>query len=148
MPLIEQHNLGNHVVQPGHIAEEDLPALYSLADVLVFPSIIEGFGLPVLEAMACGTAVIASNNSSLPEIVGKAGLLVNPLKTKALADALLRVLKDQSYRHMLGALAQQQAAQFSWQQAAHLTYRIYQQTQQSQALPSPNPGLEQSQLRD
>ena len=77
--------LEKRVVFPGFVADEDLPALYSAADLFVYPSLYEGFGLPVLEAMACGTPVVAADDSALPEVVGEAGLLADPLDVDALA---------------------------------------------------------------
>ena len=124
-PLIEELNLQERVIRPGHIAEADLPALYMLADCFVFPSIIEGFGLPALEAMACKTAVIASYTASLPEVVGDAGLLINPYNVQALADALLLILENPSYRHKLEKLSLRRAQKFDWFRTAHLTMHAY-----------------------
>ena len=106
--------MGEHVRFPGFIADEDLPALYTLADLLAFPSLYEGFGLPPLEAMACGTPVVSSNNSSLPEAVGAAALLVNAEDVEALADAMARVLCDANLRVRLADLGRAQAARFTW----------------------------------
>ncbi len=91
---VASEGLSEHVLFPGFVADEHLPALYTLADVFAFPSLYEGFGIPPLEAMACGTPVVASNNSSLPEATGSAALLVDAEDMEGLADAMARVLGD------------------------------------------------------
>ena len=93
--------------------------------MLAFPSLYEGFGLPILEAMACGTPVVASNTSSLPEVVGEAGLLVDPLNTDALAAALELALLDEPLRARLRRRGLARAAQFSWPAAARSLLGIY-----------------------
>ncbi len=110
---------------PG-VAEADLPALYSGAEVFVFPSRYEGFGLPVLEAMACGAPALASNTSSLPEVVGDAGLLVDPTP-EALAAGLERLLGDDTLRAELRTAGLCRAAQFSWRKTAEATLAVYEQ---------------------
>jgi len=117
--------LENHVIFPGFVAEADLPAIYQLATVFAYPSLYEGFGLPPIEAMACGTPVICSNSSSLPEVVGEAGLLIDPLDTAALHQALRRVLADETLRHDLHQRGLGQAARFSWQRAAAELMTVY-----------------------
>jgi glycosyltransferase involved in cell wall biosynthesis len=107
------------------IANADVPALLNLAEVFVYPSLYEGFGLPPLEAMACGTPVIASNASSLPEVVGNAGILVEPRDAPGLAQALTRVLRDDALRHELRAKGLEQAARFTWERAARETLAVY-----------------------
>ena len=124
-PLIHPLDLNARVSQPGYIAEADLPALYTLADVVICPSLVEGFGLSLLEAMACGAAVIASHASSLPEVVGNAGVLVRPRDVQALANAILSILKNSAYRQKLQSRSLAQAARFSWRSTANLTSRIY-----------------------
>jgi glycosyltransferase involved in cell wall biosynthesis len=113
------------VIFPGFVDEADLPAFYQLAEVFVYPSLYEGFGLPALEAMACGTPVVSSNSSSLPEVVGDAGLLVNPTDTAALSEALRRVLSDATLRADLEHRALARAQQFSWKKAADELEVIY-----------------------
>lgn len=118
----------DHAVQfIGFVADEDLPALYRMATLFVFPSLYEGFGLPVLEAMACGTPVIASNTSSLPEIAGNAALLIDPLDTGALVNAMRNALDDSALRADLRRSGLAQAAYFPWDYAAQATWEIYHQ---------------------
>ncbi|RMG52492.1 MAG: glycosyltransferase family 1 protein [Acidobacteria bacterium] len=113
------------MVFTGYVPESDLPDLYSGATVFVYPSIFEGFGLPVLEAMACGTPVITSNSSSLPEVVGEAGLMVDPYDEEAWARTILRVIEDRQLRNELAERSVQQAARFSWHRTAELTLAVY-----------------------
>jgi glycosyltransferase involved in cell wall biosynthesis len=109
----------------GHVEDEELPALYSAARVLVFPSLYEGFGLPALEAMASGTPVVASNTTGLAEAVGDAGLTVDPTSAEELADALGRVLNDTALRERLIAAGHERAAHFTWARAAGATADVY-----------------------
>ncbi|MFN8595229.1 MAG: glycosyltransferase family 1 protein [Anaerolineae bacterium] len=109
----------------GSIDDADLPALYASALAFAFVSEYEGFGLPPLEAMACGTPVLASNTSSLPEVIGDAGLLVDPHEIDAIAAALERIITDKNLRLDLKQRSLQRAAQFSWEQTARLTLDVY-----------------------
>jgi len=102
----------------GFVDDGDLPALYRNAALFVFPSLYEGFGLPVLEAMACGVPVVCSNASSLPEVAGDAALLVDPLDTDGLTMAMARVLEDPDLRRGMIARGLEQAARFTWERAA------------------------------
>ncbi len=111
----------------GFARDEDLPALYSEAVCLAYPSLYEGIGLPVLEAMACGTPVITSNLSSLPEVAGDAALLVDPYDVQALAEALRRLLDDPALRQTLIARGAGQAAFFTWERAAAQLLTVYRQ---------------------
>ncbi len=122
---VKKLNLGDRVFFPGHIPEIDLPLLYSSASVFVFPSIYEGFGFPPLEAMACGTPVISSNTSSLPEIVGSAGILINPEDENKLAEAIESVLEDNVKREEMAAKGLEQAKLFSWEKCAKETLELY-----------------------
>jgi glycosyltransferase involved in cell wall biosynthesis len=106
------------LVLTGFVAEDDLVALYRLAKVMVFPSLYEGFGLPVLEAMQCGRAVIASDSSSLPELVGREDALFNPTDPASIAERLTRTLTDDEFRTELERHAIVQASRFSWQETA------------------------------
>ena len=110
---------------PGYVDHADLPALYSAATAFVYPSFYEGFGLPILEAMACGTPVITSSISSLPEVAGDAAILVDPTDAKALASALQRIVKDSSLRQDLSRRGRQRASLFTWQQSAEKTLAVY-----------------------
>ncbi|MFZ0544294.1 MAG: glycosyltransferase family 1 protein [Candidatus Promineifilaceae bacterium] len=122
---IEQLGLTDSVQMLGYIPDEDLPGVYSLATVFAFPSLYEGFGLPPLEAMACGTPVLSSKNSSLAEICGDAAYLVDPLDEESLVEGLQCVLEDKALREKLGECGQQRASEFSWERAARETSAVY-----------------------
>lgn len=109
----------------GFVEDMDLPVLYSHALCLVFPSLYEGFGFPVLEAMASGVPVITSNVSSLPEVAGQAAILVDPYETDQIADAIQRVVTDDSLRASMIEQGFQQVAGFTWEHAARSLSRIY-----------------------
>ncbi len=113
------------VIFPGWVDDADLPALYAGSQALAFPSEFEGFGLPVLEAMACGTPVVCSSTSSLPEVAGDAALLVDPLDVDALTAALSRVLGEPEFAAEMRQRGLRQAAHFSWAQAAQRTLEVY-----------------------
>lgn len=108
----------------GYLADDDLPIVYNGAQGLVFPSLYEGFGLPALEALACGTPVLASNTSSLPEVVGDAALLVDPLDTAAIADGMARLVGEDSLRADLRTRGLARAEQFTWRRAAERTLAV------------------------
>jgi glycosyltransferase involved in cell wall biosynthesis len=122
---LEQSPVRDAVLFPGYVPDEDLPAVYSGAQGLVFPSVYEGFGLPMLEAMACGTPVVASNVSSLPEIGGDAALYADPLDVEGMAKAVRRLLCDAELREHLRARGLERAAQFSWGRTAARTRAVY-----------------------
>lgn len=111
-----------------YVPDEDLPALFAACEAFVFPSLYEGFGLPPLEAMACGAPVVCSNTSSLPEVVGEAALCVNPRDAGEMAAAVERVIHDARLRDELRAKGLVQAARFSWERAARDTLQVYQNT--------------------
>jgi len=117
--------LETHVMFTGWVAEEDKPALYSLAACFVFPSLYEGFGLPVLEAMACGTPVVTSAGSSLGEVAGAGGLLVDPTSEAQIAEALERLVFDAGLRAQVAAAAQARAGQFTWAETRRQTRAAY-----------------------
>ena len=110
--------------------DDTLPLLYHLSDCLVFPSLYEGFGLPPLEAMACGVPVITSDRGSLPEVVGDAALKVNPEDPAALADAMQRVLEDPGLRQSMRARGLERCRQFSWEEHARKTAAVYRAVEQ------------------
>lgn len=115
---VQQLGLTEQVIFPGYIPDTDKPALLSGALAYVFPSLYEGFGLPVLEAMACGTPVLTSRLSSLPEVAGSAALLVDPHQTDDIAAGLIRLMTDPDLRRQLVQRGYQQRQRFSWQEAA------------------------------
>jgi len=116
-----------HTVFTGYVPESDLPALYTGALCFVYPSYFEGFGLPPLEAMSCGTPVITGDRTSLPEVVGDAGLLVDPFDTCALAQALACLLDDEALRAAMRERGLRRAAQFNWRDNARQTLKVYEQ---------------------
>lgn len=122
---VEELGLASRVHFAGYVPAADLPAWYNAAEVLVYPSLYEGFGLPLLEAMACGTPVISSTASSLPEVVGDAGLLVDPVDVEGLAAAMERVLRDASARERMRAAGLHRAQRFTWEDAARQTVASY-----------------------
>jgi glycosyltransferase involved in cell wall biosynthesis len=122
---VEQCGLANDVHFPGFVAAEDLPFWYNSAEVFIYPSIFEGFGLPVLEAMACGTPVIVSDASSLPEIAGATGLRVPPLDTAAWTAALHRALADEDWRRQAAEGGPIEAARYRWDVTARETIASY-----------------------
>jgi glycosyltransferase involved in cell wall biosynthesis len=120
-------DLEREVVFTGYVADADLPILYSAAEVFVYPSLYEGFGLPVLEAMSCGTPVITSTASSLPEVIGDAGLQVDPYDVSALTHAMQRVLSDADLRQQMRERGIARAAHFTWEQTAQHVLNVYRQ---------------------
>lgn len=122
---VEALGLAGQVLFPGFVPREELPLWYNGAEALVYPSIYEGFGLPPLEAMACGTPVVVSRASSLPEVVGEAGLQVAPEDVAGLAEALRRLLGDRALRQELRERGLQQARRFSWERMVRETVEVY-----------------------
>jgi len=121
---IRAKGLGDLIKLADYVEREDLPALYSGAVTLTFPSLYEGFGLPPLEAMSCGTPVLASNASSLPEVVGDAGILLDPHDPAAWADALRRVITDPQLRAEMSRKGLERATQFTWEKCARETLAV------------------------
>ena len=125
--LVEDFNLGKKVKFTGYVEEGDLSALYAGAKAFVFPSLYEGFGLPPLEAMACGTPVISSSTSSLPEVIGQAGILLPPKDERLWAKNILKVIKDKSLARTFRELGLRQAKKFTWATTARKTVEVYQE---------------------
>jgi len=123
--IVAESGLHNDVIFTGYLPDEDLPALYNGADLFVYPSLYEGFGLPPLEAMACGTPVITSSTSSLPEVVGNAGIMVDPQDLDQLSDAIYHVLTDENLRLSLIEKGLERSKQFSWERTATETCKVY-----------------------
>jgi glycosyltransferase involved in cell wall biosynthesis len=124
-PIVQELGIGERVVFTGWVPEEDKPALYSGARALIFPSLYEGFGLPPLEALACGTPVITSNRGSLPEIVGDGGLLLEPDDVEGLAGAMEKLLNDDTLWKDLREKGLAHATKFSWEKTARETLAVY-----------------------
>jgi len=122
---IKELEVSNSVILTGYVPEADLPALYSGAICFVYPSYFEGFGLPPLEAMKCGTPVIVGNKTSLPEVVGDAGLLVDPFDVDDIACVIQRVLTDSNLRAQLRVQGLERAKHFDWQMTARQTLSVY-----------------------
>lgn len=121
---IEQHSLHDRVTLTGFVEEEDLPALYSMADAFVLPSLYEGFGIPLLEAMACGCPIVTSTQGSCPEVVDGAGVLVNPRDPADIAEGIYKVLADRELAAGLVRKGYQRVAQFSWEKCARETLDV------------------------
>ena len=119
--------LTDRIIFTGYLRDQDLAPIYSGAVAFVYPSFYEGFGLPPLEAMQCGTPVITSNRSSLPEVVGNAALLADPNNLDDLSQSLLAIYRSPSLRNDLSRRSLQQSQQFSWQSSAQKTVELYQQ---------------------
>ena len=120
-----RRNLSDKVLCPGRLSMNDLQLLYSSTDLFVFPSLYEGFGMPVLEAMACGAPVLTSNSTALAEVAGDAALLADPQDALALGEAMIRALEDEALRAALKVKGFDRAKQFSWEQAAVKTIALY-----------------------
>jgi glycosyltransferase involved in cell wall biosynthesis len=128
---LDRLRLGDRVVRPGYVPHRRLPVWYAAADAFVFPTLYEGFGLPLLEALACGCPVVASNSSSVPEVTGGAALLCGPDDTEALAANVLRVLEDDALRADLVDRGRAHAARYSWRAMAEATWGVYQRLAQA-----------------
>ena len=124
---IDKLNLQKDVIFTGYVPDEDLPALYNAADLFVYPSLYEGFGLPPLEAMACGAPVITSNTSSLSEVVGDAGIIVNPYDVDELTNKIYEVLTNEGLREELSKKGLERAKLFSWRKCAEEHLKVYEQ---------------------
>ncbi len=122
---VQKQRWAEDVILTGYVADEDLPALYRSASAFVYPSLFEGFGLPPLEAMACGAPVVTSDTSSLPEVTGDAALLIDPHDEQSLANALIEVVNNKPLRASLREKGIAQAGKFTWREAAEKTLRLY-----------------------
>jgi glycosyltransferase involved in cell wall biosynthesis len=125
LQLVQSLGLVEKVHFTGYVDQADMPQVYNLAEMAIYPSTYEGFGLPVLEAMACGAPVITSNVSSMPEIAGEAGVLVPPGDISALGQAIEHLLSDPAERQRRSALGLERAARFTWQRTAAQTLEVY-----------------------
>jgi glycosyltransferase involved in cell wall biosynthesis len=112
---VARHHVTRLVHFTGIVLEEKLPSLYRGAEALIFPSLYEGFGLPILEAMACGTPVVTANITAMPEVAGNAALLVDPTSVEQIASAMARIASDSSLRQELRENGSARAAQFPWE---------------------------------
>ena len=131
LDLVDELGLEDKVFFAGYVPQDDLPLVYNLASLFVYPTIYEGFGLPALEAMACGVPVITSQIASLPEIVGDAGILIPVNNVEALSEAMSRVLGDSTLREKLIKDGQLRSTKFSWDRTAQLTWQVYMQVMKS-----------------
>jgi len=127
---VQELHLDKDVIFTGFVPDDDLPYLYTGAEVFAFPSIYEGFGLPVIEAMTYGVPVVTSNVSSLPEIADSAGILVDPKKPEAICEGIADVLSDPQRREQMKQAGLARARQFSWKRTAEETYKVYQEAYQ------------------
>jgi glycosyltransferase involved in cell wall biosynthesis len=122
---ISDHPMRSRIILTGFVDDANLPVLLSMAEFLVYPSLLEGFGLPVLEAMACGTPVLTSDTSSMPEIAGEAAHLVNPLSIESIENGIRLLATDGSYRESLSEKGIQRASGFKWRNTAEKTLDVY-----------------------
>jgi glycosyltransferase involved in cell wall biosynthesis len=123
--VIAQEGIADDVVFAGYVPQNELPRWYQAAELFVYPSLYEGFGMPVLDALACGTPVVTSNAASLPEVTGDAAIQVTPEDQDALTDAIIRALTDRASREQMITRGLAQAANFSWARAGHETCALY-----------------------
>lgn len=128
---IHEHGLDQDVIFINHPSQEDLVAFYCAADIFVFPSFYEGFGMPPLEAMACGTPVICSNATSLPEVVGDAAVLLDPRDIQGWAEAILEVMTNDPLREELRVKSLARANKFTWEKTARETIAVYEKINQT-----------------
>lgn len=121
---LKQYNLQNDVIFPGYLDDQELHKMYAIAKVFVFPSLYEGFGIPPLEAMASGCPVVSSNVASMPEVIGQAGLLIDPKNALKMADAIISLFENEQVRNMMIERGRVQADKFSWKKSAEKTLEV------------------------
>jgi glycosyltransferase involved in cell wall biosynthesis len=124
---IRAMDLYEHIILTGYVSDEDLPILYQLSQLFLFPSLREGFGIPIIEAMACGVPVITSNTSSMPEVAGNAAHLINPNQTKEIYQGMLKIMSNERYKNELIQRGLKRSEQFSWRKMASQVLEQYQQ---------------------
>lgn len=127
MRKIGDESLVDDIVFSGYVPNIDLPAIYSQASLFLYPSLRESFGIPLLEAMACGTPIITSNTSSMPEVAGEAAVFVDPTDANQIADAILQLQKNNELKEKLKAIGFSRISRFTWQHNAELTLSVYKQ---------------------
>lgn len=123
--LLDALNIDDQLIFTGYVPVEDMPYLYGGADLMVYPSFYEGFGLPPLEAMACGCPVLAAKTSSLPEVLGDSAIYCDPMNTVAIAEKIHDILDDAPLRSTLRVAGLKKAEEYSWQRTAAATYALY-----------------------
>lgn len=123
--LVEKFKMASKIIFAGFVDQVDLPVFYNAADAFVYPSLYEGFGLPPLEAMNCGTPVITSNTTSIPEVVGDAGLLINPYDISSLTDSIGKLINNESLRNELSKKGLERSKEFTWRKTAKKTLQAY-----------------------
>jgi glycosyltransferase involved in cell wall biosynthesis len=128
LAAIAGQEIAHQILLPGYVSQKELPALYSMASLFLYPSLRESFGLPILEAMACGTPVITSNCSAMPEVAGTAALLVDPTRPEEIGGYLHRLLADADFSHQLVRKGFERAGRFSWRHMAEQVLDLYHQT--------------------
>jgi glycosyltransferase involved in cell wall biosynthesis len=127
LALVDSLGIAEEVIFTGYVKNEELPAIYTMASAFVFPSLYEGFGLPLLESMACGTPVVTSNISAMPEVVGDAGILVEPNEPLGIAEAVYRLISDKQLAKELTSLGFQRVHCFTWEKAAREMITLFQE---------------------
>lgn len=135
LKLTDELNISSHVIFTGFVPEEHLPIFYNCCDTFIYPSFYEGFGLPPLEAMNCGAPVIASNLTSIPEVVGDGGILINPYDISEISSAMGNLLSSEKLKSELSYKGLKRAKEFSWQNTAQNTLKVYESVYSS---PSPS----------
>ncbi len=119
---VQQFKLQNEIIFTGYVKDEELPVFYHSASVFIFPSLYEGFGIPPLEAMACGCPVVSSNAASLPEVIGEAGLLIDPKSSNKIADSIISLLENEQVRNMLIERGREHTQKFNWKISAEILF--------------------------